>query len=200
MTREIIDVEQRSPEWFAARMGIPTASAFATALAGGEGKTRTAYMMKLAGELLTGEPMAEGYVSADMERGRIMEDEARDYYAFTKRVEPKIVGFIRNGRKGASPDSLIGESGGLEIKSAAAHVQIDRLIRGGLPAEHKAQVQGLLWVGELEWVDFLSYCPKLPPLVVRVTPDREYHAWLRAGIDGFNRELDAMVAKIRSME
>jgi hypothetical protein len=200
MTREIIDVEQRSPEWFAARAGLVTASEFSSVMAGGEGKTRASYMLKLAGEILTGEPMAEGYMSQDMLRGIEMEAEARDYYAFTNRCQPQQVGFVRNGRMGCSPDSLIGADGGLEIKSAAPHVQIARLLKGGLPSEHKAQVHGVMMVAELQWLDFVSYSPKLPALIVRVTPDPEYHAWLRAGIDGFLRELDAMVAKIRSME
>jgi hypothetical protein len=72
-------------EWFAARAGIPTASEFHTVLAvgkqGGKSVTRVAYLNKLAGEILTGEPMPS-YSNADMERGKIMEDEARDLYAF----------------------------------------------------------------------------------------------------------------------
>ena len=71
-----------------------------------------------------------------------MEDEARNMYAFMKDASPQRVGFIRNGTKGASPDSLLDHNGGLEIKSAAAHVQIERLLKDELPAEHKAQVHG----------------------------------------------------------
>jgi hypothetical protein len=81
-----------------------------------------------------------------MERGKLMEDEARDLYAFMHGIDPQRVGFIRNGDKGASPDSLIGDKGGLEIKSAAAHIQIARLLADELPSEHKAQVQGSMWV------------------------------------------------------
>jgi hypothetical protein len=58
---QIIDCEQGSPEWFAARAGIPTASEFHTVMAvgkqGGKSVTRVAYLNKLAGEILTGEPM-----------------------------------------------------------------------------------------------------------------------------------------------
>lgn len=197
---QIIDCEQGTPEWFSARLGIPTASMFATVMAvgakGGKSLTRIAYLNKLVGEILTGEPM-ENYVSADMERGKLMEDEARDLYTFETGSEPQRVGFVRNGEKGASPDSLIGESGGLEIKSAAAHIQIARLLDGGLPSEHKAQVQGSLWVCEREWWDFCSYCPKLPLLRVRVYRDEEYIKKIANEVDLFNIELQQTVEFIR---
>src|SRR4051812_4435301 len=107
---EILNMDQGSPEWFAARAGIPTASMFATVMAsgknGGESKGRRTYMLKLAGEIITGEPM-DNYSNGHMERGHVMEPEARDLYSFMTDAEPELVGFIRNGRKGASPDSLI---------------------------------------------------------------------------------------------
>src|SRR5437763_1712549 len=128
---KIFDCEQNSPEWYAARLGIPTASEFSTVLAvgpkGGKSPGRVAYLNKLAGEVLTGEPMPH-YSNDDMERGKLMEDEARDLYAFQTGAEIRRIGFIRNGDTGASPDSLIGDKGGLEIKSAAAHIQIARLL------------------------------------------------------------------------
>ena len=104
---QIIDVEQGSPEWYAARLGIPTASAFSTILSSNkeakDKKTRTEYMRKLAGEIVTGEPM-ESYSNVHMERGKVQEDEARDLYAFMQDCDPQRVGFILNGERGCSPD------------------------------------------------------------------------------------------------
>lgn len=201
---QIIDCEQGSAAWFEARAGIPTASEFSTVMAkgkdGGASVTRAKYLRQLAGEILTEEPAPEGYSNAHMERGKVMEDEARDYYALVHSVEPQRVGFIRNGRKGGSPDSLIGDVGGLEIKTAIPAVQIERLQRGDLPPEHKAQVQGSLWVAEREWWDFVSYWPKLPPLIVRVYRDEAYIATLAKAVDAFNEELDSIVASIRTYE
>jgi hypothetical protein len=197
---QIIECEQGTPEWLAARAGIPTASEFHTVMAvgkqGGKSVTRKAYLNKLVGEILTGEPMAN-YVSADMDRGKLMEDEARDLYAFMTDEDPLRVGFIRNGDKGASPDSLIGDKGGLEIKSAAAHIQVERLIADELPSEHRAQVQGSLWVAEREWWDFVSYCPKLPLFVKRVYRDEEYIKKLTKEVELFNIELQQTVEYIR---
>lgn len=116
----ILEVEQGTAEWLAARAGLPTASEFSTILAkgkdGGASKTRRSYMMRLAGEILTGE-VAETYSNGHMERGKVLEPEARNLYAFQADVDPEQVGFIINGSKGCSPDSLIGSDGALEIKT-----------------------------------------------------------------------------------
>jgi hypothetical protein len=200
MSLQIFDCEQGSEEWFAARAGIPTASEFHTVMAvgkhGGKSLTRVDYLNKLAGEILTGEPMSS-YSNGDMERGKLMEDEARDLYAFQTGAELYRVGFIRSGDKGCSPDSLIGADGGLEIKSAAAHVQIKRLLADELPSEHKAQVHGGMWVAERQWWDFISYCPKLPLFVKRIYRDETYIAKIAQEVDLFNIELQQTVEYIR---
>lgn len=192
---EVFDFAQGSDEWARARLGLPTASRFADILAKGEGKMRRKYLYELAAEIITGEP-ADSYTNAYMERGKEMEDEARAYYAFTKDVSPQRVGFIRNGRAGASPDSLIGDEGGLEIKTALGHIQVERLIRNDLPPEHKAQVQGSLWIAEREFWDFMSYWPKMPALIVRVCRDENYIAALASAVAAFNDELDALVFRL----
>lgn len=197
---EIFDFEQGSPEWFECRAGLPTASEFATVMAkgkdGGASLTRAKYMRSLAGEIITGEP-AESYSNGHMERGKAMEDEARETYAFIHDADIRRVGFIRNGPKGGSPDSLLGENGGLEIKTALPHIQIERLIRDDLPPEHKAQVQGNMWVAEREWWDFVSYWPRLPLLVKRVYRDEAYIKQLSDAVDAFNAELALLVERIR---
>lgn len=196
MAIQIHTCEQGTADWYKARLGIPTASNFATVMAKGEGKTRRSYLLKLAGEIITGEP-AESFNNEHMERGKAMEAQAREYYAFLKDVEPQQVGFITNGAKGCSPDSLIEEDGGLEIKTALPHIQIDRLLRGELPSEHRAQVQGSLWVTEREVWDFMSYWPKCPPLIVPVRRDEAYIANLASEVERFNDELAEVVAKVR---
>jgi predicted phage-related endonuclease len=193
------DIEQGGEDWLKCRLGLPTASKFATVMAKGEGKTRAEYMRKLAGEILTGEPMAS-FKNDAMDRGNVMEDEARDTYAFIYDADIHRVGFIRNGFKGASPDSLVGANGGLEIKTAEAHIQIDRLEKDRLPPEYVAQVQGNLWVSEREYWDFVSYWPKLPMLRVRVYRDEPYIKNLSEEIDRFNDELAELVERIRNYD
>lgn len=199
---EIVDCEQGSEAWFRARMGMPTASEFATVLAkgrsGGESKTRRTYLLKLAGEILTGEPM-ESYSNQHMDRGKEMEPEARNLYAFMADAELSRVGFIKNGPKGCSPDSLVGDKGMLEIKTALPHILIDLHTRNDFPPEHFAQCQGALWVAEREWIDIAVYWPKLPLFVHRAYRNEDFIKTLSAGIDDFNTELSQTVAYMRRL-
>lgn len=196
MTLEIIDVEQRTPEWYAARAGIPTASCFADVLAKGEGKVRRSYMLKLAGELVSGEPM-ENFQSPAMIRGTEQEDEARALYAFLSEEPLTRVGFVRNGRVGCSPDSFVGERGILEIKSAAAHILVEYMLKGGFPPAHKAQCQGALWVCERDWVDIAIYNPRMKLFEHRGWRDEPYIKTLAEEVARFNDELAEIVEKVK---
>lgn len=201
MPIEIWDGEQNSADWALARAGIVTASQFKTVLAngrgGGESITRRKYLYTLAGELITGEP-AESYSNHHMQRGHEMEGEARDFYAYLRDQEPQRVGFIRNGRKGASPDSLIGSDGVLEIKTAIPSVLIELLVKDQFPPEHKAQTQGQLWIAERDWVDICVYWPGIPPLIKRAGRDEKYISELSSAVGQFTEELDELVEKIRA--
>lgn len=199
MELEIFDCEQSSPEWFACRAGIPTASEFSTVMASGRGgaesKTRRKYMLTLLGERITG-ACVDSYTNAHMERGKTMEAEARDLYAMVTDNEPKQVGFMRRFGAGASPDSLIGDDGLLEIKTKLPHLQLECLLADKLPAEHVAQVQGQLWISGRSWVDFVSYWPGLPIFIKRVERDEAYIARLKVEVDTFNAEMDAIHEQI----
>ncbi len=193
---EIFDFAQGTPEWAAARLGIPTASQFMAVKAKGDGKTRRTYMMKLIGEIMTGEP-SENFSNGHMERGHEMEPDARNLYAFRMDCEPVQVGFIRNGRKGCSPDSLIGTDGMSEIKTKLPHLQAEVLLADRLPPEHLAQCQGNLWVAEREWIDFVSYWPRMPLFVKRVYRDEAYIKMLSQEVDSFLAEMDTYLAVLR---
>lgn len=194
---EIFDMPQNSEEWFQARLGIPTASEFSSILAKGEGKTRMSYMRKLAAEIITGE-RGESFTNGALERGHVMEAEARSMYAFLHDVEPRLVGFIRNGNKGGSPDSLIGEDGLLEIKTMRGDLLIDVILKGEFPSVHKAQCQGNLWIAEREFIDISVYWPKMPPFIRRAYRDEAYIKTLASEVDRFNDELHEMVNRIQS--
>lgn len=201
---EIFDCEQGSPEWFACRRGIPTASEFATVMAkgrgGGDSITRRKYLLTLAAQIITGEVVQTWAGNEHTERGHAMEDEARQMYAFEREVDPVRVGFMRRGRSGASPDSLIDKDGTLEIKSKLPHLQLEVLELNRLPPEHVAQVQGQLWVSGRAYCDFVSYWPKLPLFVKRVERDEEYIVALAQAVADFNGELEAIVRKYQHTE
>lgn len=194
---QIINCDQGTPEWIAARLGIPTASAFSDVLAKGEGKSRKTYMMKLAGEVLTGEAHP-GFSTPAMERGHEWEAEARDWYSFETGAQVQRVGFIRNGRAGCSPDGLIGDLGGLEIKTTEPQHLIPMIEAGKFPSKFAAQVQGNLWITGRQWWDLVVYWRGLPPFLIRARRDNGYIANLAGEVARFNDELDATVANVRN--
>lgn len=199
----IVDVEQGSEAWFRARMGRPTASRFATVLAkgkgGGESVTRRKYLYQLAGEIISGEP-AESFSNAHTERGKLMEPEARAAYAFLRDAAPVQVGFIHNEIAGASPDSLLGDKGILELKTKLPDLLVECIMSGEFPAEHKAQCQGCLWIAEREFVDIAVYFPRMPLFVSRAYRDEFFIGTLVKEIKAFNQELVDIVAKLRKYE
>jgi hypothetical protein len=201
MNRIVCDMEQGTPEWFAARLGRVTCSQLSTVMAsgrgGGESKTRRKYMLQLIGEILTGEK-AGSYSNGHMDRGHIMEIEARDLYQLTTGNEVNQVGFVQLGdHVGGSPDGLVGDRGAIEIKSAEPHIHLETLLRGSVPTEHIPQCQGLLYVLDREWIDFISYWPSLPIFIKRVQRDSAVITKIRVAIDSFMEELVDITEQIK---
>lgn len=173
--------EQGSPEWLAARLGIPSASMFAKIVTtkGAWSTSADSYINQLVAERLTGE-REEVFQSHHMIRGTELEPDARDLYSLMTDSEVTEVGFCLHDTlaAGCSPDGLIGEDGGLEIKCPAPSTHVEYLRGGVLPSKYKQQVMGCLWITGREWWDFMSYHPTMKPLIVRVERDEEYIAAL----------------------
>lgn len=197
---EFFDCDQGSLDWYQCRLGLPTASEFATVLAKGKGGaeslTRARYLRTLAAEIITGLP-GENFTTPAMERGHAMEAEARELYAFAHDAEPTLIGFVKNERRGCSPDAMLGNDGLLEIKTKRGDILIEVLLKDEIPPEHFAQLQGSLLVTDREWVDLVCYWPGLPLFVKRSARDENYIRGLSAEIDRFNNELDALVERVR---
>ena len=199
-----LDCEQGTREWVEARLGIPTATGFSKILTpGGKlSKSREAYWGDLLGESVTGEPHDDLPSLYFVERGEALEPSARKHYAFQRDVDPVKVGFVfrDEGRMvGCSPDGVVGDDGLLELKCPKTGNHISWLARGVVPREHVSQLQGQLWVTGRAWVDFMSYHPGLPPLIVRVEPDPAYQAALDEHIPTFCDELLEGRAYLRSL-
>jgi len=173
--------EQGSFEWLAARLGIPSASMFAKIVTtkGAWSTSADTYINQLVAERLTGE-REEVFQSHHMIRGTELEPDARDLYSLMTNSEVIEVGFCLHDTlaAGCSPDGLIGEDGGLEIKCPAPSTHVEYLRGGVLPSKYKQQVMGCLWITGREWWDFVSYHPTMKPLIVRVERDEEYIAAL----------------------
>lgn len=197
--------EQGSEGWHIERLGIPTASMYSALMAKGEGKTRKAYMIKLAAERLTGK-RAESFSNSHTDRGTEQEPYARLSYESLTGNAVQEVGFVRHPTlmTGSSPDGLIDTDGGAEIKSVIPTVQIETILKGGYPSSHRPQIQGNLWNTGRAWWDFVSYSPDMPngldTYIFRVVRDEAYIKELEAEVIRFLAELDAMVAKLTHNE
>lgn len=196
----ITDIEQGTDEWHQLRLGVPTASRFKDILAGGKGITRNNYMMQLAAEIITGK-REESYTNSSMQWGTETEPQARAFYEFSNGLSVTQVAFIKHDfiNVGYSPDGII-SNGLIEIKCPKTTTQIETVLSGKMPIEHKPQVQGGLWLAEKEWLDFISFDPRIRTeksyFEVRIFRDEEYIKTLEKEVIKFNDELMEIVDKM----
>lgn len=170
----IIDCEQGSEEWFQHRCGVITASNFSKVFTGTgkESSQADGLINTLVAERITGKPV-ETYKSEAMQRGNDLEPEARDMFELDTGLRCKLVGLVKmdDHEIGCSPDALIGDDCGLEIKCPSASTMIAYKRSGKLPAAYVQQVQGCMLVtGRSEWW-FYAYHPDMKPFILNVKRD-----------------------------
>lgn len=169
--------QQRSDEWFEARLGKITASSV-NKLITSQGKPSTqaqGYINQLIAEAVTGE-RPEQHTTEAMERGIAMEPQAVAWYELATGYEVEETGFHVHPdiACGASPDGLIGSEGIIEIKTPLMHNHVATIRANRVPAQYVGQIQMQLWVTGRSWADFLSYSDKLPPVIIRVQRDNDF--------------------------
>lgn len=193
-----IDVIQGSPEWLKARAGRPTASCADMILTPAQLKKSASwdrYMGHLIAEWYLGMPI-ETPGSAFMERGKEMEIEAADWYAFDRGAAVQTVGLCLTDDEsfGASPDRLVDADGLAEIKCPGAIAHGGYMVNpASLKATYYGQAQAELFVTGREWVDLLSYNPVMPAVCVRIEPSPE---WASA----FGKALGEFTAALRATQ
>jgi len=144
----ILDVEQGSEEWHEGRAGRVTGTGFENIVSQTgkptTGARRTTYMNKLLSEWLAGLP-ADMFKSYWMERGNILEPEARGLYAMLKDVDPVQIGLVYKDEQrlvSCSPDALVGENGLWEGNAPAPHTHIGYLLNNQMVNQYIPKVQG----------------------------------------------------------
>lgn len=182
---KIHNFEQGTPEWFAVRVGKMTAS-HATAI-GNAGKGLDTYIHKMMAEYYSSGEKVE-FGSKDTERGNELEPIARAVYEFEKGVTVDVVGFVElNEFVGCSPDGLVGEDGGVEIKSPSDETYLKYLLYGNdaIESDYIWQVQMNLLITGRSWWDLIIYNPnfKKSMLVYRILPDQEKFKALQLGFE-----------------
>ena len=201
-----MNAPQGSEAWFLARAGHCTASRFSDVLArvkSGEAASRRNYRLQLVTERLTCQPV-EGYKNAAMEWGNEQEPNARDAYEARYGVLVEPADFLKHPAvewTGASPDGLLGDDGLLEIKCPfVSTIHVETVLAGECPSDHRAQIQGQLWVTGRKWCDFLSFDPRMPEnlqlFVFRVQRDEEYIAALAEEVKRFLAEVAELAERL----
>lgn len=202
---------QRNDEWHSDRSGIPTASRYKDALtlpktkadqeAGKLSQTARSYALDIIAERLTGE--RKQFSTAATDWGNYNEPFAIDYYQALTGNSVMECGFVKHPSvaTGASPDGLIGLDGGIEVKcpyNTAIH--LNNALTKEVPSEYYAQIQGQIWVCGLDWVDFVSFDPRIegkPRVsIVRVERDDDFILNLSNQIQNFNEKLDDMFTQL----
>jgi hypothetical protein len=193
---QILDGIQGEPWWHEHRAGIPTVSEFfrfITAARGDYSKQAIGYIADLIVESREGP--GEFLSTYWMDRGVTLESEAISEYEFNQDVEVETIGLILNRGAGWSPDGRVAPKGAVEAKCPKASTHVKWLIEDKLPDEHKVQCHGALVVGELDWIDWMSYCPGYPTLIKRVVPT-DYTRKVEAALAKFIKDYEDAKRKL----
>jgi hypothetical protein len=187
--------EQGSLQWLMARAGVVTASEL-DALISPFGAIRKGdgvwtYLTKKLAEKWSGAPLPSGS-TFDMEQGQILEEKAKPAFTIETGIAIENVAFITSddGLFGCSPDSIIGNESGVEIKCPRLETHVGYLLDGVLPPQYVAQIQGSMFVTGFKTWHFFSYRRKIPPLHLVIERDEKYQASLKSALEGFKAQFD----------
>lgn len=203
-------MQQGTEDWLKARVGKITASRFGDVLTRGRGKDNAfgkvamLYAYEIVAGILTGEPKDE--VSArSLDWGKKWESVARDFYqrrTFNLVDEVGFVGLEGDKMVGCSPDGLIDEDGGIEIKCPSnSSIHLSTILKKEIPDVYVPQVQGSMWVTGRKWWDFVSFDPRYKDVrnkmvIVKVERDEEYIDMLCERVDEFKGIINNILIKV----
>lgn len=185
---QVINVQQKSDEWFALRNKYPLTASEAQAI-GNQGKGLETLVWKKLSERYSSADK-ERFVNEDLERGTELEPLAREMYELQTGNKVDEIGFVINEEVsnvgGASPDGWIsGQKGLVEIKCFEDKKHFQNIVNGlEIESQYMWQMQMQMLFTETEFVDFVTYNPnfKQSLLVKRVLPDKEMQEKIREGL------------------
>lgn len=200
--------EQRTPEWFAERLGKVTASCIYKVMVklrdGKAGAERANYAAQLITERLTGNH-AESFSNASMQWGTETEPRARAMYSLDTNEAVEEAGFVPHpviAMAGASPDGLVGEAGLVEIKCPNSATHIATLTGAPIDRKYVYQMQWQMACTGRDWCDFASFDPRLPPAmqlhVTRVHRDEEQLILIEKEVTAFLSEVADTVSDLQA--
>jgi hypothetical protein len=198
------DVEQGSDEWLQLRCGILTASTIGRLITPtlklADNDTARGLQQTLIAERISGH-VEYVHPSFDMQRGTLDEPYARDLYA-EHHAPVTEIGFatrdIDGMILGASPDGLVGDDGGIEIKSRNPKTQLRTILDGTIPTANLAQIHGCMFVLDRAWWDYVSYAGGWPLFVTRVYRDEKWDAIITAALRSYEQNAADTIAAYQS--
>ena len=191
---------QGTPEWFAARIGLVTASRLGDVLA--KGVKHDAYVCEIVAEKVTGLSAESTYDNAAMAWGRDHEAEARGFFEAETGLTVATCGMYMHPTlpSGASPDGIIeSEDAVLELKCPNTKTHLGYLDLGVLPAKYKAQVQWQMACTGRKKAHFASFDPRMPShKMFRTVVERDdaYIAKIEREIEAFFVEVEEMIERL----
>jgi len=201
---KVLSMPQGSPEWLAARAGKVTASRISDVMAAKTTAAYRDYRAQIVAEILTGQPQESGFTNAAMQWGTEQEKFARAEYELACDWTVDEIGIVLHPtieRGAASPDGLVSTNGLVEIKCPKTATHLQTLIDKKQPRQYENQMLWQMACTGREWVDFVSYDPRLPEdlqlFVHRFDRDDKRIEEIEAAVMQFLSEVDEMIDNIR---
>lgn len=207
----VVQAEQRSPEWFEARLARVTGSMAANVFDKTKKGERTAgwkkYQDQLLAEALTLISADDVYVTFDMQRGVELEPIARRALAKRLGVQIRETGFLSHIglRAGSSLDGDINDfKSVVEIKCPRTTTHLNYIEEGALPEAYQGQCLHNLYVSGAESLFFASFDDRLPPhlqlfsveVQAKDMPLQEYERDLREFLRQLEGRIQALATPI----
>jgi len=203
----IVDCQQGTPEWLAARAGKVTASMISAVLMDPKTAGFRDYQAQLVAEILTGKPQGSDFTSAAMQFGSDTEPLARSAYEVHTGFTVDQVGMVIHPtieRAGASPDGLVGNNALVELKVPKVATHLGYLVAGVVPSIYKNQMMWQMACTGRDWCDFVSFRPDLPEnlqlFVVRYKKDPAEILKLETAVIAFLAGVDQMIEKLKGVK
>lgn len=201
---KVVECIQGSVQWLEVRLGIPTASEFGNILTPEfkvrEGEMPKTYLATKIAEAWLGHPLLD-LNTFSVEQGTILEEECLPWLKLETDWPIERVGFILSDNEfaGCSPDGIVGDSFGLEIKCPAPHTHVKYLLNGVVPKEYLPQIYGGMWVTGLTRWKFVSYRRKMPALILEVERDEAIMRKIGEAVTKFHEEMTKAMNRLEEL-